>query len=361
VAKDQRTSFKDDNKQYETWLREQCDVVERDLRAKHKKMRKNAFTFLRGTYFRWAATIEDLCPELKEAPKVLAVGDLHIENFGTWRDAEGRLVWGINDFDEAAPMPYAFDLVRLVTSARLAPGMRVADKTIAKAVLAGYRRGIKASRPTLLDEHDTWMREFVGTTAAEHEEFWNDVKKLPTDNDIPADVRRCLDRSCPKEAEVLRYTTREAGVGSLGRPRYAAIAQLRLGQIVREAKALVPSAWYWAHDRDARKDPPSHLLEAARSEYRSPDPHLNVDRDLVVRRLAADAIKIEFKVLPKKALQADLFDAMGFELGACHGGSRKGVASVRTDLDHRRGDWLHDAANRAEAAVRADLKEWKRE
>jgi len=32
---------------------------------------------------------------------VLAVGDLHVENFGTWRDAEGRLIWGVNDFDES--------------------------------------------------------------------------------------------------------------------------------------------------------------------------------------------------------------------------------------------------------------------
>ena len=31
----------------------------------------------------------------------LSVGDLHVENFGTWRDSEGRLIWGINDFDEA--------------------------------------------------------------------------------------------------------------------------------------------------------------------------------------------------------------------------------------------------------------------
>ena len=29
-----------------------------------------------------------------DAPQVLSVGDLHLENFGTWRDADGRLVWG---------------------------------------------------------------------------------------------------------------------------------------------------------------------------------------------------------------------------------------------------------------------------
>ncbi len=49
-----------------------------------------------------------------------AVGDLHVENFSTGRDTEGRLVWGVNDFDEVTRMPYAVDLTRLVTSAILA-------------------------------------------------------------------------------------------------------------------------------------------------------------------------------------------------------------------------------------------------
>ena len=35
--------------------------------------------------------------------------------YGTWRDTEGRLVWGINDFDEAYPSPYTNDLVRLAS------------------------------------------------------------------------------------------------------------------------------------------------------------------------------------------------------------------------------------------------------
>ncbi len=48
------------------------------------------------------------------------MGDLHIENFGTWRDLEGRLIWGINDVDEAYPVRYPNDLVRLAASAFLA-------------------------------------------------------------------------------------------------------------------------------------------------------------------------------------------------------------------------------------------------
>jgi hypothetical protein len=349
-------TFKDDNKAYETWLRQQCDVVEADLATKHVTIKENAFVFLRGTYFRWARTIEAICPELKDAPKVLAVGDLHIENFGTWRDADGRLVWGINDFDEASRMAYAFDLVRLVTSARLAPGMRVPAKTIAQSVLAGYRRGVDEPRPTLLDEHATWMREFVGTTDEEREKFWMKMQKLKTARRISRKTAQFLEASYPESASTLRFAPRTAGVGSLGRPRFVALAQWRGGHVVRESKALVPSAWDWAHDKAAAR---SKFLRAVRSAHRSPDPWLNANDRLIVRRLAADAIKIEFGDLPKKALQKDLFEAMGFDLGAFHGSDRDDAKAIAKDLKKRKASWLHTAADRAEDAVRADFKEWK--
>ena len=57
---------------------------------------------------------------MREAPRVLSVGDAHVNSYGTWRDAEGRLCWGIDDFDEAWPLPYTNDLVRLATSVKLA-------------------------------------------------------------------------------------------------------------------------------------------------------------------------------------------------------------------------------------------------
>jgi hypothetical protein len=55
----------------------------------------------------------------KQAPAALAVGDLHIASFGTSGDGFGRPISGIDDFDEAYPLPYANDLVRLAVSAVL--------------------------------------------------------------------------------------------------------------------------------------------------------------------------------------------------------------------------------------------------
>ena len=101
---------------YEKWLACCLRIVPSDLAYKHSYMAESFFVFFRGTFYRWAQLWPEVCPELAAAPKVVAVGDLHVENFGTWRDAEGRLVWGINDFDEAFPMAFTNDLVRLLAS-----------------------------------------------------------------------------------------------------------------------------------------------------------------------------------------------------------------------------------------------------
>jgi len=104
-------------RQYETWLAGHVRVVKSDLGTKHELMAQDAFLFLRATFYRWMQLFPALCPKAASAPTVLAIGDLHVENYGTWRDAEGRLMWGINDFDEAFPLPYTIDLVRLAASA----------------------------------------------------------------------------------------------------------------------------------------------------------------------------------------------------------------------------------------------------
>jgi len=107
-------------RRYERWLATRVPLLRGDLDLRHRLMSTDAFSFMRASFYRWAQQWPELCGELARAPVVLAVGDLHVENFGTWRDAEGRLIWGINDFDEATPLPYAQDLVRLATSALIA-------------------------------------------------------------------------------------------------------------------------------------------------------------------------------------------------------------------------------------------------
>ena len=111
---------------FEAWTRKRTDVSKRRLKKKHREMAAGAFPFLRATFYRWVEQWPKTCPRLasRREDVLLAVGDLHVENFGVWRDSRGRLVWGINDFDEACELPFTSDLVRLATSAMLAARLR---------------------------------------------------------------------------------------------------------------------------------------------------------------------------------------------------------------------------------------------
>src|SRR5947207_3941897 len=173
---------------YEAWLRAQLgdEVVEKDIDTKHAKMSSGPFPFLRATYWRWAETILDICPKLRDAPQVLAVGDIHLENFGVWLDDDGRLVWGVNDFDEAAVMPYALDLVRLATSAALARPSRVyRGGAICAAILDGYSRGLKKPRPFVLDREHVWLHKLMIASEDEHARFWDKMAKLTGSKRLP--------------------------------------------------------------------------------------------------------------------------------------------------------------------------------
>src|SRR5580765_3171358 len=130
---------------FENWLAQQLPIVKQDLKTKHEQMALAAFPFFRATFYRWLELWPHLCGDLAAAPSVLAVGDLHIENFGTWRDLEGRLIWGVNDLDEAWSQPYTNDLVRLTTSAYLAidaAHLHLTHAEAAEAILDGYRSGL---------------------------------------------------------------------------------------------------------------------------------------------------------------------------------------------------------------------------
>ena len=128
---------------FEKWASRHVNLIPSDVKLKHGNMALSAFPFFRATFYRWVQWWPIICPELARAPEVLAVGDLHVENFGTWRDIEGRLIWGINDFDEVWRMPYTNDLVRLSTSALMAE-MTCDQKSGIAAILNGYREALEA-------------------------------------------------------------------------------------------------------------------------------------------------------------------------------------------------------------------------
>ena len=89
------------------------------LRLKFKLMAGDPFTFFRGTDHLFARAWTDLRPP-DPGPAILCCGDLHVENFGAYRAEDGRFLFDVNDFDEAAVAPSGMDLTRCTTSILLA-------------------------------------------------------------------------------------------------------------------------------------------------------------------------------------------------------------------------------------------------
>ncbi|WP_415936392.1 DUF2252 domain-containing protein [Streptomyces sp. 039-1] len=93
------------------------------FRVKFRKMAASAFAFYRGTA---GLFYHDLEQDKRGGPyldertsRVWIHGDLHAENFGTYMDAQGRLIFNVNDFDEAYVGPFTWDLKRFAASVAL--------------------------------------------------------------------------------------------------------------------------------------------------------------------------------------------------------------------------------------------------
>jgi Uncharacterized protein conserved in bacteria (DUF2252) len=339
---------------YEEWLGQHLRLVADDLAYKHEQMRLMPFPFLRATYYRWAQIWPEICREAAKAPRVLAAGDLHVENFGTWRDAEGRLIWGINDFDEAWRLPYTNDLVRLTTSAIIS-GMACAAKEAADAILDGYRSALDAGgQPFALAEHHTALRTMATARLHEPERYWEKLRANPIAEEVPPGARKALTRTMPAGGVEEHIVSRRAGLGSLGRERYVAIFEWAGGSVAREAKAIAPSACAWAE----RRKPGAPILyeEVVERAIRCRDPFLRVQKRWLVRRLAPDCSRIELSALPKERDEIRLLRAMGWEAANVHLGSAQ-ARSLQADLKKRRRGWLYDAARKMEKAVLSDFAE----
>jgi hypothetical protein len=291
---------------YEDWLRARLGdaFVAADLKKKHRDMTDDRFLFLRATCWRWAEIAPEVCPELSGATAVAAIGDAHVGNFGLWRDREGRLVWGVNDYDEAAPAPWPLDLVRLAASALIADRAgRDSARDIAAAIRSGYREGLAHPAPAV------------------------PVKKRPPPRFVAA-----LAAALPEPRLTPKLAPRIAGAGSLGRLRVvASLENYRGGPLAREAKALVPSCWN-------RQGAPGAGFALAAGAYRSPDPWLQRHGDIVVRRLSPNSRKLDLAELPTRG-RLSLLAAMARDLAAVHAQDARRIGAVRAVAEANERDW----------------------
>src|SRR3954453_15191682 len=121
------------------------DLIERDPRAFRRKFRKMAaapFPFYRGSAALFYADVAQLDDRWVDdrSRRVWIQGDLHAENYGTYMDASGILVFDVNDFDEAYLGHWTWDLQRMAASLVLVGYAKaISDDTI-RGLVGAYAR-----------------------------------------------------------------------------------------------------------------------------------------------------------------------------------------------------------------------------
>ena len=118
---------------------------------KYALMRRSPFVFLRGSCRMF---YEDLAAgrdhALDDAPPVWGCGDLHFENFGSYKGDNRQTYFDLNDFDDGALSRATWELVRFATSVLVAaPELdltRRDARTQATAFIDAPQRALAAGR-----------------------------------------------------------------------------------------------------------------------------------------------------------------------------------------------------------------------
>lgn len=241
------------------------------LALKYAKMKESAFVFLRGACHLFYDALPDT-PALAEAPLAWCCGDLHFENFGSYKADNGLVYFDINDYDEAALAPCTWDIVRLLSSIRCGAAALNATDAEAQAVsrdcLAAYRDALLRGKP-LWVERDTaggLVRELLDTlrersrvdflerrtirNAGQRRLKMDSGKALPADDAQRRQVVEFMDgfaagQPTPAFFKVLDVGRRIAGTGSLGVVRYVVLVEGKGspdGNYLLDLKEAKPSA-----------------------------------------------------------------------------------------------------------------------
>lgn len=141
------------------------------VQLKYKAMAQNVFVFFRGTchlFYQDLSAAKDLPP----SPLTWVCGDLHPENFGSFKGDDRQEYFDLNDFDEAMLAPAAWELVRMVTSIFVAfesLGLKKEEALrVARLFLETYTAVLRNGKALSIDSR---------TAAGVVEDFLNTVKK----------------------------------------------------------------------------------------------------------------------------------------------------------------------------------------
>ncbi len=112
------------------------------FRVKYRKMAADPFAFFRGTACLFYADVTGKRDPFVDdrTSRIWIHGDLHAENFGTYLNSDGRLVFDVNDFDEAYLGCFTWDLRRFAASLALMGWHKALPEEAVRDLVARYLR-----------------------------------------------------------------------------------------------------------------------------------------------------------------------------------------------------------------------------
>ncbi|MFF0264541.1 DUF2252 family protein [Kribbella sp. NPDC004536] len=329
---------------YEKWLAARIPVVPEDLAVKHKELAADPLRFLRGTYYLWLERVAVLAPSVLDGPQVPTVGDLHVQNFGTWLDHRGVRRWGVNDFDELAWGPPGIDLLRLAVSAVLTPEVTISPKRICRVLLDEWLTAKPGPAVDLADAGAKHLRALV-PKPMRAERYYGKLKDGPAADPsvLPAAVRKAVTVPDPS------WHRRLAGTGSLGHPRLVAVG----ADIAREVKVVGPPTCEYV---DVGLQPDDLLYGRILSTVRGPDPMRRID-GWQLRALSPDVERITIESLRPRAVELVL-TSMARAAADVHGALPHHLKDARRYVGALPSGWLLEATERLAADTKAQYEQY---
>ncbi|MGC2458931.1 MAG: DUF2252 family protein [Gallionellaceae bacterium] len=241
------------------------------LAMKYAKMAQSPFIFLRGACHLFYDVLPD-SPLFHDAPLGWCCGDLHFENFGSYKGDNRLVYFDINDYDEAALAPVTWDMIRLLTSIQCGADALNATHAEALAVsrscLDGYRGALINGKPLWVERETSGglVNDLLTTLQKRNRADFLDrrtirkgrrrsliidgAKALPASDAQKKLVTEFMDdfasrQPNPKFFEVLDIGRRIAGTGSLGVQRFVVLIEGKGspdGNYLLDIKEARPSA-----------------------------------------------------------------------------------------------------------------------
>ena len=222
------------------------------LAMKYERMRLSPFVFYRGTCHLFYEDLPRKEALFRSAPLAWICGDLHLENFGSYKGDNRLAYFDINDFDEGCLAPTTWELSRLVCSIFVAADTLSLKHT--QALKLAYTC-LESYADALADGHVRWIERDTARGMVfdlleairlrkrfdlinERTEIRGRKRRLKIDGRkaLPATdkqrerAERVLAAAVAKESNqsfyrVIDVARRIAGTGSLGLERYVVLVE----------------------------------------------------------------------------------------------------------------------------------------